>query len=434
MLTSQGYLTPNDPELKKKLTVRPVSPMEEFKLASFKVFKENEKKLVVPVHFGLENIGPASVDRRAEPTGASIKFVGKVKKNLFQDKAIDGFFETPSGGVLCLDVGFGKTVCALAIASRLGLRTMILVHKEFLANQWKERIQQFCPGSTVGIVQQDKCEIECDFVIGMIQTLSQRVFPPKAFESVGLLIVDEAHHIGARVFSQSMFKVCTKWTLGLTATPDRKDGLGHLLNWFMGPTYFVARRESQKGVEVRVINVEHEAGYNVPLNKFGKVSLPEMVTDLTENDTRNELIVHTIERLDTSRNLLVLSDRRAHCEWISSQIDGSSLYMGGMKREQLEQSEKARVIVATFSQAHEGLDIPKLDTILLTTPHSDVRQAIGRILREADGKVNHPLIIDFVDRISVLVPMYYRRRVIYKTQGFEIRDRHKDEAEETCAF
>jgi superfamily II DNA or RNA helicase len=432
MLTSQGYLTPNDPELKKKLTVRPLSPMEEFKMASFKVFKENEKKLVVPVHFGLENIGPVSCDRRAEPSRANIQFVGKIKKNLFQDKAIDGFFETQSGGVLCLDVGFGKTVCALAISARLGLRTMIIVHKEFLANQWKERIQQFCPGSTVGIVQQDRCELECDFVIGMIQTLSQRPFPPKAFESIGLLIVDEAHHIGARVFSQSMFKMCTRWTLGLTATPDRKDGLGHLLNWFMGPTYFVARRESQRGVEVRVINIEHLTGYQVPLNKFGKVSLPEMVTDLTEIESRNSLIVQTIQSLDKSRNILVLSDRRAHCEWVSSQIPGSSLYMGGMKREQLEQSEKARVIVATFSQAHEGLDIPKLDTILLTTPHSDVRQAIGRILREADGKVNHPLIIDFVDRISVLVPMYYRRRAIYKSQGFAIGD--GDEAEEQCAF
>jgi superfamily II DNA or RNA helicase len=432
MLTSQGYLTQNDSELKKKLTVRPISPMEEFKLASFKVFKENEKKLVVPVHFGLENIGPAE-DRRAAPEKANIQFVGKIKKELFQDKAVDGFFETQSGGVLCLDVGFGKTVCALAIAARLKLRTMIIVHKEFLAHQWKERIRQFCPGSTIGIVQQDQCELGCDFVIGMIQTLSQRTFPPRTFESIGLLIVDEAHHIGARVFSQSMFKLCTKWTLGLTATPDRKDGLGHLLNWFMGPTYFVARRESQKGVEVRVVNIEHVSNYSVPLNKFGKVSLPEMVTDLTEMETRNELIVKVINSLDKTRNILVLSDRRAHCEWISSQIKGSSLYMGGMKRDQLEASEKARVIVATFSQAHEGLDIPKLDTILLTTPHSDVRQAIGRILREANGKVNHPLIIDFVDRLSVLVPMYYRRRAIYKSQGFDIGDAHED-VEEKCAF
>jgi superfamily II DNA or RNA helicase len=405
--------------------------MEEFKLAPFKVFKENEKKLVVPVHFGIEHIGPAT-DKRADPAKASIKFVGKIKKNLFQDKAVDGFFDTTSGGVLCLDVGFGKTVCALAIASRLGLKTMIIVHKEFLANQWAERIHQFCPGSTIGIVQQDRLELDCDFVIAMIQTLSQRPFPAKTFESVGLLIVDEAHHIGARVFSQSMFKMCTKWTLGLTATPDRKDGLGHILNWFMGPTYFVAKRESQSGVEVRVVDVRHE-NLHVPLNKFGKVSLPELVTDLTTNEERNQSILGILTSLEKTRNILVLSDRRSHCEWIASQLDETSLYMGGMKREQLEEAEKARIIVATFSQAHEGLDIPKLDTILLTTPHSDVRQAIGRILREAPGKKHNPLIIDFVDRASVMVPMFYKRRSIYKTQGFLINQISEDQQEE-CAF
>jgi len=430
MLTSQGYLTDRDAEIKKKLTVRPNAPMEEFKMAPFKVFKENEKKLVVPVHFGIENIGPAT-DNRSEPARASIKFHGKIKKELFQDKAVDGFFQTPSGGVLCLDVGFGKTVCALAIAARLGRRTMIIVHKEFLANQWTQRIQQFCPGSTVGIVQQDRLEIDCDFVIAMIQTLSQRPFPAKTFESIGLLIVDEAHHIGARVFSQSMFKVCTKWTLGLTATPDRKDGLGHLLNWFMGPTYFVAKRESQSGVEVRIIDIRHE-DLHVPLNKFGKVSLPELVTDLTLNEERNQTILDTLKSLEKTRNVLVLSDRRAHCEWIASKLKGTSLYMGGMKREELEEAEKARIIVATFSQAHEGLDIPKLDTVLLTTPHSDVRQAIGRILREANGKVNHPVIIDFVDRASVMVPMYYKRRAIYKAQGFDLVT--TAEKEDVCEF
>jgi superfamily II DNA or RNA helicase len=226
--------------------------------------------------------------------------------------------------------------------------------------------------------------------------------------------------------------MCTKWTLGLTATPDRKDGLGHILNWFMGPTYFVAKRESQSGGEVRVVDVRHE-NLHVPLNKFGKVSLPELVTDLTTNEERNQSILGILTSLEKTRNILVLSDRRSHCEWIASQLDETSLYMGGMKREQLEEAEKARIIVATFSQAHEGLDIPKLDTILLTTPHSDVRQAIGRILREAPGKKHNPLIIDFVDRASVMVPMFYKRRSIYKTQGFLINQISEDQQEE-CAF
>jgi superfamily II DNA or RNA helicase len=114
---------------------------------------------------------------------------------------------------------------ALAYAAHLGVRTMIIVHKEFLANQWKERINQFCPGATIGRVQQDTFDIEHDFVIGMIQTMCSRENDPKAFDTIGFVIVDEAHHIGAAAFSQTMFKLCPRYSLGLTATPDRKDGL-----------------------------------------------------------------------------------------------------------------------------------------------------------------------------------------------------------------
>lgn len=431
-ITVQGLLIDKDQELKKVLTVRPACPLEEFKQAPFKVFKENTGKMVVPRYYPFEP--PREItDTRPSPIPANIQFKGTIKKELRQDEAVDGFFHTPSGGVLCLDVGFGKTVCALAIASRLKLRTMILVHKEFLMNQWIDRIRTFCPGSTIGIVQQDKFELDRDFVVTMIHTLSQKTFEPGSFSSVGLLIVDEAHHIGARVFSQSMFKLCPRWTLGLTATPDRKDQLGFLLNWFLGPTYFTAKRELQKGVKVQFVEFDHGAFAHVPMNRFGKANLPEMITDLAGNQMRNQVLLDIIRGLDKSRNVLVLSDRRSHCQWLCESIGKESgLYMGGMTQEELRESEKRRIIIATFSQAHEGLDIPKLDTVILATPHSDVRQAIGRILRETPGKKNQPLIIDFVDRLGPLRNMYYKRRAIYSAQGFTFSTGEPDET--GCMF
>ena len=408
VLTVQGLLVPKTPELKRKLTVQPECPLEDFKLAPFKVYRENASKMVIPQYFMESN-----EDKRPSPQKARIPFNGLLKTQLKQDQAVNSFFDTKSGGVLCLDVGFGKTVCALAIASRLGLRTMILVHKEFLMNQWIDRIRTFCPGSTIGIVQQDRCEVDRDFVVTMIHTLSQKPFEPGTFSSVGLLIVDEAHHIGARVFSQSMFKLCPKWTLGLTATPDRKDKLGFILNWFLGPVFFEAHRDQSTLVNVQHVKMWYQIPIQIPLNRLGKINLSELVTSLTEYDERNQVIVNTVKALDASRNILILSDRRNHCMELAHVL-GGSLYMGGMKQEELRESEKSRIIVATFSQAHEGLDIPKLDTILLTTPHSDVRQAIGRILRETPGKVNIPLIIDFVDQIEPLKYMSYRRNSLYK--------------------
>jgi superfamily II DNA or RNA helicase len=244
MLSRTGYITKENPDLKKELTVRADENAVGIRPPSFKVFRADKGTMCIPRHYGEERFGPAK-DCRPQPTGANILFNGRLRD--FQTDALKAFMATKAGGVLSVYCGGGKTTIALAIAARLKLRTLVIVHKEFLANQWRERINQFCPGATVGLVQGDKCELEHDFVIGMIQTMCQRTHPIGTFDSIGLMIVDEAHHIGAPAFSQFMFKLCPKYTLGLTATPERKDGLTRLLYWFMGKAFFsVAGEDVEK--------------------------------------------------------------------------------------------------------------------------------------------------------------------------------------------
>jgi superfamily II DNA or RNA helicase len=89
-----------------------------------------------------------------------------------------------------------------------------------------------------------------------------------------------------------------------------------------------------------------------------------------------------------------------------------------MKQTELNESAKKQVIIGTFALAQEGLDIPELDTIILTTPHSDVKQAVGRILRETKGKTNNPVIYDIVDHWSILTNMYNKRCAMYREAGF----------------
>jgi hypothetical protein len=316
-----------------------------------------------------------------------------------------------------------NTTMALAYAAHLKVRTMVIVHKEFLANQWKERIQQFCPGATIGRVQQDTFDIEHDFVIGMIQTMCSRENDPKAFDSIGFVIVDEAHHIGAAAFSQTMFKLCPRYSLGLTATPERKDGLTNILYWFMGPEFFRVQRENQATTRVETVFFDDPVFREAPpVSRFGKINMAGMVTQLTEIAARNQKILSLVRGLDPSRRVLLLSDRREHCFWLCEHLEGAALYLGGMKENELEVSSRAKIIVATYSMAQEGLDIPVLDTLVMTTPHSDVTQAVGRIMRETPGKVNAPLIIDIVDRWSVFNSMYRKRCVIYKTAGFGTSD------------
>ena len=431
MLTRSGYIVNNPPrELKKELTVRAIVNDDfGFPPPPFKVFRPTKNGICVPRYYGISKLGEPTEDKRPEPTRTRVKFHGTLRDATHQNAALAAAIDA-GHGVLSLPCGFGKTTVSLAIACKLGYRTMIVVHKEFLANQWEERIKQFCPGATIGRVQQNKKDVECDFVIAMLQSLSLKEYTFGDFDSIGTLIVDEAHHICAKVFSQSLFKMCPKHIFGLSATPNRKDGLTKVLNRFMGPTFFAVERENQQDVEVFPIEFECQRFRDPPpCTRFGKLSLSTMITELTENRERNSMLVGLISRIAKStRQILVLSDRRQHCMMLHQCFPKrSGLYMGGMKEADLAESSTKKIIFATFSQAHEGLDIPSLDTVILATPKSDIVQSIGRIMRETKGKKNNPNIYDIFDQWSVCHAMYNKRLRVYKQGGFKMPKMKEEE-------
>lgn len=430
MLTRNGYIISleNSSEIKRELTVRPVvNESIGIPSPSFKVFRVSGPSLVVPRYYGIGKFGSPTRDvRHAHTHAPGIGFTGRLRDATRQPDAFNAgvrAFEEQGGGVLSLPCGYGKTTVALALSAQLKVRTMIVVHKEFLANQWIEKIKEFCPGATIGRVQGDQFDIEKDFVIAMIQTMCMREFDKKAFDSIGLLIVDEAHHIGAPAFSQFMFKICPKYTLGLTATPERKDGLTRLLYWFLGPEFFRIERANQRATQVVTLRYTDEAFKEAPpVTRFGKLNMAGMINIVTELEDRNALIVNTVhEALGNNRRVLVLSDRREHCFELQKKIGSKAkLYVGGMKEAELTESAKSPVVIATFQLAHEGLDIPVLDTVILSTPKSDIKQSIGRIMRETAGKLNSPLIYDIADQWSVFHSMYRKRCTVYREGGFEI--------------
>lgn len=435
VLTRTGCLVRGTPELKKQLRVRPLGNDDYGPPApSFNCYRTGtEGRICVPQFFPLNGDERVELDKRPDPARADIRFQGKLKTSTGQVDAFNAACEK-GHGLLNLPCGFGKTVLALAIAARFKLRTMVIVHKEFLAQQWRERIETFCPGASVGIVRQDKKEVEGkDFVIAMLQSLSMKEYSFSDFESIGVLIVDECHHICARTFSQALFKVVPRHVFGLSATPERKDGLTKLLRWFVGPTIFSVERKEQKGVEVFPIAFT-DPMYSAapPVTRGGQLSLVLMINALCECRARNQMLCRLVKRAsEGTRKLLVLSDRRAHCELLHQAFKTTSgLYMGGMKQSELQEASEKKIIIATYSQAHEGLDIPALDTVLLATPKSDIVQSIGRIMRETAGKRNNPHIYDVRDEWAGVLPaMYYKRLKVYKAGGYTIHG-HKEKKED----
>jgi superfamily II DNA or RNA helicase len=256
----------------------------------------------------------------------------------------------------------------------------------------------------------------------MIQTVINRDYPPGFFDGYGFMCGDESHHVAAKSFSGLFYKVQTKYMVGLSATPERKDGLSKVLYWFFGPQIITIKRETGKPSIRFVFN--NTKDYTEEFNQSGRVNNPAMITNLTKQQARNELIIETVKSL-TGRKTLILSDRREHCETICKQLVLSGItagvYLGGMSTQDRETTTESQVIVGTYQASGEGFDVPLLDTLILATPKSDVEQAVGRILRQKNA--NEPLVIDIVDEFSIFQGQYIKRRRFYKKCEYKITER-----------
>lgn len=415
-------LNPNElNELKQKLTVTPEVNKDYGFTTSYAVYQITRNYILVPRNYY------KVPNTLADGQEIRVSFTGQLKESTHQVEAsasvIDGLRKEGSG-ILSLPTGYGKTTVALYVLSVMSVKTLIVVHKEFLLTQWVERISQFLPGARVGRLQANVVDVEDkDIVIAMLQSLSKKDYDPSVFNGFGLTIIDETHHVCTRSFSKMFTKINTKYLLGLSATLDRKDGLTHVLHWYLGSVLFKIERKQQKQVQVRKAMFRCE-DYSKPFptNRLKKPSLPEAITTITENEQRNGFVLDWInDCLSQGRKVLVLTDRRQHCMTLLDQMSGDftkGLYIGGMKPDELKLSEECDVIFATYSLAHEGLDIPALDTLIMASPKSDIVQSVGRILRETVGKVNTPFIVDIVDAWGPFQYQYFKRTKYYKSAGF----------------
>jgi superfamily II DNA or RNA helicase len=441
MLTLHGYRIPktevqNLIHLKGCLTVRPYIPkvfVDPRFVARYPVYKESEKYIYVPKHYGIEEYGPYRETMRdvAETYADYWQFSGAIRPT--QQVVVDSFLKPkPHDGIISLQTGGGKTVCALYIASQLRLPTIVLVHSTFLRDQWIERIQAFLPNARIGTVQGDTADIDDkDIVVGMLQTISMKDLPPKTFEKIGLVIVDECHHIASESFSQAIPKLTSKYMLGLSATPERKDKLMHVINWFLGPILYQSNTDDKIDAGVRVEYVEFETddeSFNeIVYNKAGVMATVSMINKLVEFEARNKLITELLEDVYTEpdRNILVLTDRVEHTKKLLSMLPEhiqkeSGILSSGMKPAVRDEfCANKRILISTYQLVKEGFDVAKLNTLVMATPRPDIEQIVGRILRvEKSKRTTEPLIIDIVD--TTFRRQFQSRLGLYKERNYVI--------------
>jgi superfamily II DNA or RNA helicase len=421
MLTLNGYKVdkPNASadQLRKTLTVKPYVPKvfvsNPNSIPHYRVFKETEDALYLPKHFGISTFGAPATTTRDVPTTHESHWAFQGQLRAIQQPVVNSFLTPePHDGILSLHTGGGKTVCALYIASQLKLPTLVIVHNSFLRDQWEERVKGFLPFARIGRIQGDKCEVEGkDVIIAMLQTISMRDIPVKTFSPIGLVIVDECHHIASEVFVQALPKVTSKYMLGLSATPTRKDGLMNVAHWFLGPLLYNSDTgdKEDKGVHVEVYEYDNrDPTFNeIIYNTQGVMFTTLMINKLTEHEGRTKWLVDILcDVLDgaPTRQVLVLTDRVQHTKdflaALPEDLRGESAILSTLVKadKRAEFCSSKRVLIATYAMCKEGFDVPTLNTLLMSTPRPDIDQIVGRILRvEKSARTLPPLVLDIVD-------------------------------------
>ena len=416
--------------IRDELTVKAYIPKSPVQPEPFSIYRESPNKFYVPRYFGVDTFGDFTENKIPPGDDIDIKFTGDLRE--YQINIVDkyiNFVKDSGGGLLDVDPGKGKTVMGLYIIAKLKKKTLVIVHKSFLLNQWIERIQQFLPSARVGKIQGQIIDIENkDIVIGMLQSLSQKEYPENLFDSFGLTIYDETHHLGAEVFSRCMMKTITNYTLGLSGTMQRKDGLTKVFKMFLGDIIHKEKTDTKEHkVIVKAIHykVDDEDFNEIKYDYRGNPLYSTMISKLCSYNHRSEFILKVLEtelRNNNEQQIMILAHNKSLITYLHQAIEHRNIatvgyYIGGMKEADLKISEGKKVIIATYAMASEGLDIKTLTTLIMASPKTDVCQSIGRILRT---KHTSPLVVDIIDKHDIFENQWHKRRQYYMKQKYNI--------------
>lgn len=340
-------------------------------------------------------------------------------------------------GLLKSPAGSGKTQMGIALVKRFGVRALWLTHTADLLQQSKARAEQYISKNLIGTITEGKVNIGKGITFATIQTMC-KLDLAQYLNYWDCIVVDECHRVAGTPTSMTQFSkvlnsLAARHKIGLSATVHRSDGmitatyalLGHIV--YTVPDEAVGDKIMRVGVKPTGtgLQIGREA-----LNTDGTINYTKLITYLTENIERNKLIVTSIER----RPSLILSDRLNHLEELmrllpidmrkdAVMVSGKMTSKTGKAEREKALSDmrsgKKKYLFATYSLAKEGLDVPCLERLYLTTPQKDyavITQSIGRIARAYDGKAD-PIAYDFVDDIAYLVKSYKKRCTTYRKKG-----------------
>lgn len=347
-------------------------------------------------------------------------------------------------GILKSAAGSGKTQIGIAMIQYWKRKALWICHTADLLRQSKERAERYIPKELIGTITEGKVNIGQGVTFATVQTMSN-LFLPMYMDEWDVIIVDECHHVSASATSFTRYQkvlnnLCARHKYGLTATPERSDGLIKATFSMLGKVMYEVPEEAtaNRVMKVTVQRVNTDAEINDEcLNDDGTINYTKMISQLIKDEKRNIMIARKIIE-EKNHSCIILSDRLEQLVTIRNllpyEMQEKSAYIDGKMQSKKAKAEREQILnemregkkqylFASYSLAKEGLDIPRLDRLFLASPvkySSVIIQSVGRISRVYEGK-QKPVCFDFVDKnIGYCEKAYRERKRHYRKLGSEI--------------
>lgn len=365
-----------------------------------------------------------------------LEFPDMVPLYEYQEAAVSAM-KRAGCGILQSPCGSGKTQMGIALAARIGRKTLWLTHTADLLNQSYDRARQYYPEETLGKITGGRVQIGSHMTFATVQTLSKLDLEKYKYEW-DVIIVDECHRVsgtpsGMKMFYRVMSRLAASYKYGLSATVHRSDGLIKSTFAILGDIQYKVPDEAVAEKIMQVEILRRDTGIMTSrscLDTDGTMVYSKLMEYLTGNIARCQIIAEDLVKNQNHSNL-ILSDRLDHLHLLQNMLPeelkkDSAMIDGRMtskkaKADRIQALEdmkagKKHFLFASFSLAKEGLDIPRLDRLYLATPKKDyavVTQSIGRIARMCEGK-EQPVCYDYVDQIGFCENQWKRRKTSYR--------------------
>lgn len=397
-------------------------------------YVESEKFLLVPRHFPIQDYTTIKKVKDHSHEGDDISINHNIKpRSETQEIAID-YMLNNSKGILQLAPGVGKTVISIYVICERKKKSMILVHRDSLADQWRDRFLQFTDASEDDLSRLKTATFEDDLqkpiIISTVQTfLSLLKRKREEFlvaldqANIGLVIADEVHTtVGAPTFSECSIHLPAYYTYGLSATPYRYDGNGDIIEYHLGPIFEDTDTEGTMDAKVTVMLLDYEIDTprrHMYIRWGGSFQRSRYLNLMKKSKPYRDALRGLIGRLGVDRNLICMVERVKLIDehYDETSFKSKSKFCGSAKAKTLEK----KITFTTPGKCRDGIDAPWKDCIIMTSPIRNIDQLSGRVTRTAPNK-KIPIIIDMVDYgCPEIAKTFYGRIKFYRKKGWNVQ-------------